>query len=160
MKKKTFIEFLKEQDSTEMMYIGMKQGTNFIYIETAAEVIKNINKLENYLKNNAKRTLSESRAKIAKLPYDIVNLRTKISEETDKKERNRLEACLEEKNRQFASAYNQRNKYEKLLNEWITLPNRVVVETYEHEDNIPGTTVLLQGIEAGTLWFYGESKVI
>lgn len=53
-----------------------------------------------------------------------------------------------------------KEKYRKYLDEWTTVGERPVVDVYEHTVDIPGTTVILAGIENGSLWFKDEKKSI
>lgn len=160
MKKKTFIEFLKEQDNDEMLYIGMKNGNSFVYIETAEKVLENLDKLEKYLKDKSEAALKLAEYKIEVLPSEIIATRKKIGKAKSKDELNSLKSKLSDKEDAFASAIGSRRKYSRILFEWVKLPDREVVDVYKHESDIPGTTIILKGYDIGELWFKDEKKII
>ena len=54
--KKTFIEFLNELDKNEMVYVGTKNGTNWIVIDKPDKIIEILDNIEKELHAQVQRT--------------------------------------------------------------------------------------------------------
>ena len=162
MKKMNLINFLKEQDRNETIYLGTKNGSGWIVIETAEKIIESIDKLEKHLRDDAERNLRNAKVVLKNKPFEIVEIlnKLKVEDSYDKKELKELESKLARYERRYANAFITREKYMKLINGWKTVDKRNVVETYNHETDTKGICVLVDGIENGTLWFKGEKRGI
>lgn len=157
---KKFIDFLKGLDSNELVYVGTKDGSNWIVIETAQTVIENMDKLEHILHCQVHDTYAKAQDKLDTIPYSIVDVRKEIGECDSDEKMKELKVKLANLERAFVASYMTREKYKKALDTWIKLDDRPVLNTYEHKTDHPGTSIILSGIERGTLWFKGEKKVI
>lgn len=157
---KNFIELLEEMDKDELVYVGTKDGSNWIVIETVQTVLEKMDKVEKMTHDQVLRTLKRSKTNIHDYPYKIVELHEKIDKCKDDKERGKLEYKLHDLESRFAATYHTYRKTKQLLSKWIKLPDRKIVETYPIDVENPGTAILLEGSITGSLWFKGEKKVI
>lgn len=165
MKTKTFMDFLKEQENDEMIYVGTKDGAGWIVIERAETLIQKMEKLESYLHGKASDTYKNAVDNLRKLPSFIVEDQKKIdileADAEDKKEELRkAKGLLSDHERKYVSSYMTRKKYSNVLKSWKRVDERKVIETYEHNTDKIGTCVLLEGFENGELWYFGEKEVI
>ena len=161
---KTLIDFLNEVDKDEMIYIGAERGTNWIVIDKPDEIIEQLGRIEKQLYARIRHTYEGAIDKLASNPSAI---------EKEKKRLKRLEAIKDRdvrgpiaKSKNFiataereliASAITYK-KYDKIVTEWVKLPNRKVLSVYPHETDIPGTSVIVEGYGYGFLWWYGEGE--
>lgn len=162
---KTFEEFLNKQNEDDIIYVGTKNDSGWIVIETAKDLINNMNKVEKLVHRRVKETNKRSKEKLIKIPGLIVDSYKRIEELDPKsddynKTVKQINNSIRRLESEFASAYTIRNKTNKTLEHWIHMKDRPVIETYEHETDIKGICCLLKGDENGTLWFKGEYKTI
>lgn len=157
-----FINFLQEQDQNEIIYLGTKNGSGWIAIETAEQIIENIDNIEKCLRDDAERILRKAKNILKNKPFDIVENLNKLKEEEsyDKKELKKIKLKLANDERKYVNAFSTRKKYSKLIEGWTTIDKRKVVEVYNHETDVKGICVLVNGIDNGTLWFKDEREGI
>ena len=161
MKKLKFIEFLKEQDSNEVIYLGTKDGSGWIVIDTAETIINNMKKIEKIVRSRIVTKNKKAQNILDTFPSLIVKVQDELKESiTDKEEIKKLENKLWRLESKYNSAFGTRKKLSKTLKSWKTIGNRIVEESYDHETDVIGKCVLLEGFDDGTLWFKGEKKVI
>lgn len=162
MENKTLIDFLKELEPNEMVYLGTTKGSGWIVIETASKIIENLDKLETMLHEDAKDTLERAIYIMNNYPLSITKTQEKIINYTgtDHREMEKLERTMDRLESAYVNAYRTRNEYRKHLANWIRLHDRKVEDIYEHQTEAVGTCIRVRGIEKGRLWFYGELKII
>lgn len=161
MKKLKFIEFLKEQDSNEVIYLGTKDGSGWIVIDTAETIINNMKKIEKIVRSRIVTKNKKAQDILDTFPSLIVKVQDELKESImDKEEIKKLENKLWGLESRYNSAFCTREKLSKTLKSWKTIGNRIVEESYDHETDVIGKCVLLEGFDNGTLWFKGEKKVI
>lgn len=155
-----FINFLKEQDQSEIIYLGTNNGSGWIVIDTVEKIIANIDKIEKHLRNNAERVLENAKMILKTKPFDIVDGLNKLSGDYDSEELKKIKIKLEHDERKYANAFVTKEKYSKIISKWKTIDKRRVVNTYDHETDEKGICILVDGIDNGTIWFKGEHKGI
>ena len=163
--KKTFIEFLNELDKNEMVYVGTKNGTNWIVIDKPDKIIEILDNIEKELHAQVQRTYDVAHEKVVGIPSLLVKERkqlTKLMKITNRDVRdliNETRGRIYKLESTFVSAFGTRKKYRKILDKWIDIRDRKVVDIYEHETDISGVSVILEGYGDGTLWWYGEKNI-
>lgn len=149
-------EFLSKVDKNEMVYIGTVRGSGWIIIDTAENLLVKLEEVDEQLKKEAKRIVKDSQKKLDSLPTSIVELQKEIAELKDAKEVKKAKSKLARAETAYATAYNQRALYQKSLDKWMPMGNRLVHDTYEHETDEIGTCVRVSGHEKGKYWSYDE----
>ena len=163
--KKTFIEFLNELNKDEMVYVGTEKGTNWVIIDKPDKIIEILDTIEKELRAQVQRTYDAANEKVVGIPSLLVKERKQLAKLTNIKNRDVRDLINETRGRiyklesTFVSAFDTRKKYRKILDKWVDIRNRKVVDIYEHETDIPGVSVILEGYGDGTLWFYGEKNI-
>lgn len=161
---KTFMELLKEQDSDQLIYVGTQSGRNWIVIDTAENIIKNIHKLEKYLRSYVERVDRKAQSRLDTLPFEIVDIHKQMDELLESKHGNAkyhgLRCTLDSLEKQFVKAYSEREKCNRVLKEWKEVGDRIVVETRMHESDYEGLAFVLEGFEPGQIFYKGEKKSI
>lgn len=159
---KTFKETLNEINDNEILYVGTKNGSGWIVIETAGVIIENVEKLEKLLRNKVERINRDSNTRVKNLPYRIVSLRDELENIDPKnvKGKGKIETQLFDLESKFVNAFLRRKETSKRLATWKHLNDRAVVETYPHETDVLGTCIVLEGSDDGDLWYQGEKKSI
>ena len=77
---KTFEEFLNKQNEDDIIYVGTKNGSGWIVIETAKDLINNMQKVEKLVHRRVKETNKRSKEKLIKIPGLIVDSYKRIEE--------------------------------------------------------------------------------
>ena len=163
--KKTFIEFLNELDKNEMVYVGTEKGTNWIIIDKPDKIIEILDTIEKELRAQVQRTYDAANKKVVGIPSLLVKERKQLTKLMNIKNRDVRDLINESRGRiyklesTFVSAFDTRKKYKKILDKWVDIRDRKVVDIYEHETDIPGISAILEGYGDGTLWFYGEKNI-
>ena len=160
-KTKRFLEFLKEEEPDELIYVGTQGGSGWLLIETAQTLIDNLDKIEDRLHKRSEYVLRDAKQRIKSLPFKIVEAQQELdklkksndaTEDDIKKAESRLFAA----ERSFVTSYGIRKRYTTYLNKWVHVSKREVLESYPHTVNDPGVSVIITGIEQGDLWFKDE----
>ena len=152
-------DFLKNMKPDEMIYLGMKDGSNFIAIDTAENLINGeLKKLESSLRNSVEKTLAKSETSLNSIPKKIVETQEDIVRCRKVESKNDLKVKLETLQKRFVMAYNCRTRCKSMLKKWKKLPNRLVIDSYHRTVDIPGIVVLVEGVECGTMWFKSDDK--
>ena len=163
--KKTFIEFLNELNKDEMVYVGTEKGTNWVIIDKPDKIIEILDTIEKELRAQVQRTYDAANEKVVGIPSLLVKERKQLAKLINIKNRDVRDLINETRGRicklesAFVSAFDTRKKYRKILDKWVDIRDRKVVDIYEHETDIPGVSVILEGYGDGTLWFYGEKNI-
>ena len=163
--KKTFIEFLNELNKDEMVYVGTEKGTNWVIIDKPDKIIEILDTIEKELHAQIQRTYDAANEKVVGIPSLLVKERKQLTKLMNIKNRDVRDLINESRGRiyklesTFVSAFGTRKKYRKILDKWVDIRDRKVVDIYEHETDITGVSVILEGYGDGTLWFYGEKNV-
>lgn len=159
MMSKTFIDFLGELWENELVYVGTKDGSCWLVIETAKTLIENLEKVDSVVRNKTMETCRRAQDRLDTLPRRIVEIQDELKESDDEKRVRWLKADLESLETRYVYAYNVRDKCLKALKKG-PIGERKVVEVYEKTAFDPGTAVIIEGFENGDLWLKGEKKVI
>lgn len=163
-RKQTLIDILNEQDPNEIIYLGANKGTNWLVIDKASNIIKNMEELNKTHFDKILYSISTSQNVIDDLPSKIIGWkkdRCKIKNmknEENVKKAEKLDEMIYNAEKRYACAVLLRNKQLKVRDSWVHLNERLVVDIYEHETDVIGTCVLIKGTEAGNTWFYNEGK--
>ena len=163
--KKTFIEFLNELNKDEMVYVGTEKGTNWIIIDRPDKIIEILDTIEKELHAQMQRIYDAANERVTGIPSLLVKERKQLAKLIKIKNRDVRDLINESRGRiyklesTFVSAFDTRKKYGKILNKWVDIRDRKVVDIYEHETDIPGVSVILEGYGDGTLWWYGEKNI-
>ena len=163
--KKTFIEFLNELNKDEMVYVGTEKGTNWIVIDKPVKIIEILDVIEKELHAQMQRIYDAANERVIGIPSLLIKERKQLTKLTKIKGRDVTNLINESRGRiyklesTFVSAFNTRKKYGKILDKWVDIRDRKVVDIYEHETDIPGVSVILEGYGDGTIWFYGEKNI-
>ena len=156
---KTFKDFLMEVDKDEILYVGTEKGSGWIDIAKASEIIESLDKLEKKLHSKMENFYRTAARRVRDLPRSMIDYQDKLlNPEIDDITRKKLEGRLAEFERSFCASYKSRNDSQKLLRNWKEIDERFVKDTYQHETDVIGTCVILEGIDNGTLWSIDEKK--
>ena len=158
-----FLKFLKEQDPETIIYLGTKNGSSYLEIDTAQELITNMDIMEEKLHNRSVTTLQNAKNKILELPEKLVEAHKELeklmlAEKQDKQEILKAKSKVFKLERDFVAAFNTRTIFKRYLSNWTKLPERKVVESYPRTVDVPGVCVIVEGNENGDLWFMKEKK--
>ena len=157
---KNLKSFLEDLNKDQMVYLGTKDGSSWVSIETAGTILENLDKLNDLLYRQVTRSNRDARKLCKEFPVQIARLLSKIEKTTDKEELDKLKYDLASYEKRFVLAYERREKTGKALSNWKEVKDRKVVDTYDHTVYVPGISVLIEGFELGELWFKDEKKVI
>ena len=152
-----FLDFLKQQDPDTMIYFGTKNGSSWLAIETAQTLIDNIDDMEKKLHRRSVDILRNAKEKLAVIPGKLVEAHEKLNEleasgDASKSDIAKAKTKVSELEKKFVAAFSTRKNYQNYIEFWIKLPERKVVESYSHTFDIPGVSVVIEGIENGGLW--------
>ena len=156
----TLKKYLETLDENEMIYLGTKSGSSFIVIEPVHTILEKMDQINDIIHDRIVSGLNNAQRVLDTYPKLIIELQYKLDIEPDKKERKELKSKLETAEGKFATAFGSRKKYREAVSWKKNLKDRMVLDVYEHETDIPGTTVIVEGFDNGTLWFKGEHKVL
>lgn len=160
MKKQNLVNFLENLDPNTMVYVGCKNGNGWLYIETAENVLNNLDKVDSKICQDAKRKVANAQEKLEVIPAFIVDTQNLIKKCDDKEKLKLLKAKIAKYETEFVSAFETRKLWRPYVNCWTKLGYREVVDTYNHTSDIAGIAILIEGMDLGSLWFYNEKKVI
>lgn len=160
MKKQNLVNFLKKLDPNEMVYLGCKDGSSWLYIETAEKVLENLEKLDSKFRRDAERKVNNAQEKLDVIPAFIVDTQNLIKKCTDEEELEILRAKRAKYETEYVSAFETKKKWKPYFDLWKKLEKREVIDTYKHTSDIVGTCIVIEGMDLGSLWFYNEKKVI
>lgn len=158
--KKTLLETLSELKADETVYLATKKGTNWIAIDDASTIIENLDKIDKVLYKNIETSIEKAQESIDSLPGLMIKTREKISECNNEFELKELKGKLDRIESGFVAAFNARQSNMKYLSNWVEIKDRNVVEVYQHNTDIVGPCIIVEGIDDGHLWYKGESKPI
>jgi len=155
---KTFGEWLKEVDRNTMVYVGTKHGSSWLLIETAGDLIDNLEKLEYRLCKEAHLKRATYYEVLEEAPRAIVRCENELDSISDIEDPKvgKLRERIWKLRGEFASAWTGYKKYDRALISWVRLEDRFVNDVVEHYHDIPGIGVLIGGIEAGDKWMKHE----
>ena len=156
---KTFIECLKEMNPNEMVYVGTKSGASFIVIDTAQTVIDHLDKFEKYLHDKAEKRYNDCELYISNVLTKMEEIKRTMGDHPSSYP-NEVAKKFRKLEGQLSWGTHMKEKYRKYLDEWKTIRERPVIETYKHTVDITGTTLIITGNENGSLWFKHEKKSI
>jgi hypothetical protein len=180
----TFIEELKELPPDMMVYVGMKEGSNWIAIETAATLIKKMKKLDSLTKEITEKELFTNTDRIKalwgsifpryekrlpKLAEDVTKLQG-LSVEIFAGGYHEKKAKIEEKQKELETAkgyYGYLKKemgdrisnvvsLQEYLKDYVPIDKRKVIDSYIITAQPMGKAILLEGREFGNLGMYDE----
>ena len=144
--------FLERVSPEELIYFGTSKGSNFIAVDTAANVIKNIDIYDQLIRNDLTRIHDKCANDLSNLPRKIVEIQDNLEkaetpDEIDKWSK-KYEAFVE----RMMNAYSARNNNATALRTWVPLKEREVEDTYPHTAYDKGTVILVKGKENGKYW--------
>lgn len=155
-----FLNFLKEQDPNSIIYFGTENGSSWLAIETAQTLIDKMDIMEKKLHRRSENILENAKDRILVIPSQLIEERNKLNElertGATREDINKAKTKVYDLEKGFVSAFSTRKKYQKYLDCWVKLSNRKVVESYPHTVDVPGISVLVEGIEDGALWMKRE----
>ena len=157
---KNLKSFLEDLNEDQMVYLGTKDGSSWILIDTAEKILDGLDELNDLLHEQIVRSNREAKKSCKELPVLIVQTLSKIEKTKDKEKREQLKYDLHSFESKYVAVYARREKTSKALQKWKVVKDRDVVETYDHTVHTPGISILIEGFENGTLWFKDEHKVI
>lgn len=157
---KTLKSYLETLDENEMIYLGTKNGSSFIVIEPVHTIIEKMDQINDIVHDRIVSGLNNAQRVLDTYPNLIIELQNKIDSEQDHKKRKELKAKLEMAEAKFATAFGSRKRYRGAVSWKKKFGDRIVKDVYEHETDIPGTTIIVEGFDNGTLWFKDEHKVL
>ena len=157
---KNLKSFLEDLNEDQVVYLGTKDGSSWVSIETAGTTLEKLDRLNDLLYNQVRRSNRDARKLCKELPVQIARLLSKIEKTTNKEKLDKLKYDLASYEKRFVLAYERREKTGKALLNWKAVKDRKVVDTYNHKVYVPGISVLIEGFELGELWFKDEKKVI
>ena len=157
---KTFKEYLGTLDGNTLVYMGTKNGSNWIVIDTVETILNNIERLEEIMHERVLKQHQTASNSVYEIPYKIVELRKTIDEEVVAKNKRKLEARLLDLENKFSNAFIMRKNTDEQLRKWVKIENRLVVEYYEQDGEEPGICVILEGSDNGTIWYRGEKNIL
>lgn len=160
---KTFINYLKEVDKNEVLYVGTKNGTSWIIIEPVSTILENLDRLEEIVHGRVVKQNSNAQNLLLDIPCQIAQVQHRLlkDEFENPKDKRKTESKLYELEKNFANAFFMRKQTRERLDKWIKIADREVIDTYIHDGNdVPGTCIILEGSDNGTLWYKGEKKVL
>ena len=152
---KTLKTVLKEIEAYEVVYIGTIRGSGWLVIDTAQNVLNQLEEINEDMKREARRMIDQSQDRLNDLPTSIVAVQNEIKNCNDEDELKKLKSRLLGFERTYASSYNSRMLYEKSLRSWKPIAKRGVHDMYEHKSE-PGTCIILTGFESGKYWLKCE----
>lgn len=167
-----------------MVYVGMKEGSNWIAIETAETLIKKMKKLDALTKKITEKELFTNTDRIKalwgsvfpryekrlpKLEEDIAKLQG-LSVEIFAGGYHEKKAKIEEKQKELETArgyygFLKKEMTEKInnvaslqeyLRDYVPIDKRKVIDSYILTSQPMGNAFLLEGREFGSLWMYDE----
>lgn len=166
---KTLLNVLKQLNPKEMIYLGCNRGSNWIIIDRAENLIKNIDNLNDNLYNDAVRKRNNYNAIIYRSPFTILDLRKELEEhkliiskmvnkDVDDKDVNAIENKILSTERSFASAVKCRDNLNTIIEKWKPIKNREVFDIYDVDSDIKGKAIKFDGRIDGAFWFDSEQK--
>lgn len=157
---KNFKNYLETLNENTLVYVGTDKGSSWIVIETVRTIMDNLERLENIVRERVVKQYQTASDHIVKIPYQIVDLRKKIEEEDNDRNKRKMKSRLLELETKFNNAFIMRKNSSEQLDKWIQIDKRTVVEHYEQEGEESGICVILEGSDNGTIWYRGEKKVL
>ena len=155
----TLMEFLKERESTELIYIGTDKGSGWIKICQAGSTIRRIDSFDKTLKASSEKTIKLAQKNLDFLPSKISSLQSKIKtlKEYNVMVSDDLENELGAAEYEYFKAYSRRKNARERLDSWIHVGDREVKDIYPKTAGKPGTAVIIDGNEIGK-WFEGDEE--
>lgn len=152
----TLRAFLETSNPERLIYIGAKNGSNWIIIDTPANIIRDIDSIEKSIYDRVKDLYIRAVRDIKRIPPCIEEVEKKLANTIDEKETKKLNKTLNYHIHRLNSARNCSEIYEKQLANWKPFVDRQVLDTYTHETRDRGTCVLIEGIDQGKFWTKNE----
>lgn len=128
-------EMLKYTPPEEYCYIGCKNSDAFVYIGTAKDCLEKLDGI-------CAKLISEYEERIRKYNVNIATAKTTIA--------------AGGKNNSLEKFQQSRDSLVRKMDGWEPFLDRLVVEYYEHETDVPGMTFLIEGTDHGKYWFLHE----
>lgn len=75
---KTFINYLKEVDKNEVLYVGTKDGTSWIIIEPVSTILENLDRLEEIVHGRVVKQNSNAQNLLLDIPCQIVQVQHRL----------------------------------------------------------------------------------
>lgn len=153
----TLLEKLYKLDPNEIVYLGTREGTNWIRIDTAEFLIEHIEELNYTMKNDIYNTFNNALRYVEETPYRIVETMDKLKAEDDESKIRELKKTLDGYCSRFSTSYPRSKKLRNQLDNWVHVADRKVLEVYTHETDVIGTCIIIKGIESGKVWSVEEA---
>lgn len=155
----TLMEFLKERESTERIYIGTDKGAGWVKVCQAGSTIRRIDSFDKSLKASSEKTIKLAQQKLDFLPSKISSLQSKIKtlKEYNVMVGDELENELKAAEYDYFKAYSRRKNAQETLDSWTHVGDREVKDIYPKTTGKPGIAVIIDGNEIGR-WFEGDKE--
>lgn len=145
-KDKTLLEVLETFDKKQIVAIGPKSGTGFVYIGEAGDTKMITKAYSDYLRK-VKKTYTKAKGNLEYLVSNPLNL-----DDMDEKDRN--EKILN-RGKAVHDAYRTFMNSDRYIKTYVDPFEREVAETYHKEvDNC--TAIIIKGTETGDFWDLSE----
>lgn len=148
----TLVAFLERLSPEELVYLGTNKGSNFIVVDTAENIIKDIDIINDVMLEELNRHYNRNIHELSKLPRATVEIQEKLEASTHSDDIDKWTKKFDLYIDKIVTAYNGRNNYAVTLRTWIPYKEREVVESYPHTAYEHGTVVLVKGKENGKYW--------
>lgn len=161
--KLTFKDVLEKCKDDEMIYVGFNEGSSWYVIETKKVLMEHMDELESELHRKSKHELKRLNKLVRKYGEEIAETSVNLMESWKNSGESawlHYERELNNLISKYLNSFEQREIVRTRLEHWVELPDRDVKKAYRHTSEVQGLCVVLDGYEKGSLWFYGEHKVI
>lgn len=155
---KTFLEFLETQNPTQLIYVATEKGTNWMFIDTAGNLILNMKSNDKLVKDRANKHLDMAKRRFdsISLLYEEVNDKLIFSE--DENEKKELEKAITKIHLRLKQAIKFKKRQELVIKMGKKdLKDRKIISIYEHKTDPIGPCVILEGYDNGSYWFIEET---
>lgn len=151
-------EMLKQVPPTTIVHIGTENGSNWIAVDTAENVAKHMQEINDYLYLIAKARqrvyegrFEEAHAEMSKLAEGIrsgnLSMKIEVANAGIRKQREIIEKTLDAMR-------------ELDFENWKPVQEREVVAQYRKKVDYDGICLLVTGTERGNIWWYKEKPNI
>ena len=154
----SLLAFLEKQNPEELIYFGTENGSNWIMVDTAENIIRDIDMADKKLRLDLSEIIAKNERELTWIPQKLVE----AQEEIDKAESDdsiNLTKSIDRLNNyqtRFVSSYNIIQSYTKKLKKWKPLKERDVVDFYPHTEGDKGINVHITGDDNGKFWTKNE----
>lgn len=159
---KSLLAFLEKSNPETLIYLGSKDGSNWLAIDTAENLIKEVDLIDNYHRKLIEMYYSRCVTVLERTPKSIVDVQEKLtSGKLDEKDTAKYEQKKENLYRSLVSSYNGKLSNGKILAKWKPFKELEIIETYAnqptHVDD-KGVCVLIKSDINGKFWSKEEYK--